>query len=115
MFIHLLGPSIPQHLLFNGWLDFRVKHLPSNVVPLSQTVQAIKRMTFFCFCFFSPVVDLYISRASHLETLRGLMIPFHGQTSRYGNRAAAGDRKLILELSELMMQPEMCHLNMTKN
>lgn len=44
----------------------------------------------------------YISRPSHLETLRGLMTQFHGQTSRYGNKtAAAGDRKLISKLSRV--------------
>lgn len=63
--------------------------------------------------FFFPELSLSLSRASHLRTLfswRG----FHGPTSRYGNRAAAGDRKLISELSELAMQPGICHLGMTK-
>lgn len=63
--------------------------------------------------FFSAELSLSLSRASHLRTLfswRG----FHGPTSRYGNRAAAGDRKLISALSELAMQPGICHLGMTK-
>lgn len=64
------------------------------------------------FLFF-PELSLSLSRASHLRTLFSWR-RFHGPTSRYGNRAAAGDRKLISELSELAMQPGMCHLGVTK-
>lgn len=64
------------------------------------------------------MVDLSISGSSHQQTLRGLVTEFHGLPPRYGNiaaAAAAGDRKLILELSLRVTQPEMCHLNMTNS
>lgn len=42
------------------------------------------------------MVDLSIGISSHLKTLRGPMTEFHGQTSSYGNIAAAGDRRANL-------------------